>query len=53
MEWRRILKPGGISAHIAGLADHRDFSKPYEYLKLKPAAWRRSLASVAPRCMST
>jgi SAM-dependent methyltransferase len=40
MEWKRILKPGGISAHIAGLADHRDFSKPYEYLKLKPAAWR-------------
>jgi SAM-dependent methyltransferase len=40
MEWKRILKPGGISAHIAGLADHRDFSKPYEYLKLDPAAWR-------------
>ena len=39
-EWKRILKPGGISAHIAGLADHRDFSKPYEYLKLDPAAWR-------------
>jgi len=40
MEWKRILKPGGISAHIAGLVDHRDFSKPYEYLKLDPAAWR-------------
>lgn len=40
MEWKRILKPGGISAHIAALADHRDFSKPYEYLKLDPAAWR-------------
>jgi SAM-dependent methyltransferase len=39
-EWKRILKPGGISAHFAGLADHRDFSKPYEYLKLDPAAWR-------------
>jgi SAM-dependent methyltransferase len=39
-EWKRILKPGGISAHIAGLADHRDFSKPYEYLKLNPAGWR-------------
>ena len=39
-EWKRILKPGGISAHIAGLADHRDFSKPYEYLKLDPARWR-------------
>jgi len=40
MEWKRILKPGGISAHIAGLVDHRDFSKPYEYLKLNPAVWR-------------
>ena len=39
-EWKRILKPGGISAHIAGLADHRDFSKPYEYLKWNPAGWR-------------
>ena len=36
-EWKRILKPGGISAHIAALVDHRDFSKPYEYLKLEPA----------------
>ena len=41
LEWKRILKPGGISAHIAGLADHRDFSKPYEYLKVDPAAWRK------------
>jgi SAM-dependent methyltransferase len=40
LEWKRILKPGGISVHIAGLADHRDFSRPYEYLKLDPAAWR-------------
>jgi SAM-dependent methyltransferase len=40
LEWKRVLKPGGISAHIAALADHRDFSKPYEYLKLDPAAWR-------------
>jgi SAM-dependent methyltransferase len=39
-EWKRILKPGGISAHIAALVDHRDFTKPYEYLKLDPAAWR-------------
>jgi ubiquinone/menaquinone biosynthesis C-methylase UbiE len=39
-EWKRVLKPGGISAHIAALVDHRDFSKPYEYLKLDPAAWR-------------
>ena len=39
-EWKRVLKPGGISAHIAIQADHRDLSKPYEYLKLDPAAWR-------------
>jgi SAM-dependent methyltransferase len=40
MEWQRILKPGGISAHVAGVADHRDFSKPYEHLKLDPETWR-------------
>jgi SAM-dependent methyltransferase len=40
LEWKRILKPGGISAHVAGLADHRDFSKPYEYLKVDPVTWR-------------
>jgi SAM-dependent methyltransferase len=39
-EWKRILKPGGISAHIAIQADHRDLSKPYEHLKLDPATWR-------------
>ena len=40
LEWKRILKPGGISAHIAGTGDHRDFTKPYEHLKLDAAAWR-------------
>ena len=39
-EWKRVLKPGGISAHHAALADHRDFSKPYEYLKIEPEAWK-------------
>ena len=40
LEWKRVLRPGGISAHVAVIADHRDFAKPYEYLKLDPAAWR-------------
>jgi SAM-dependent methyltransferase len=40
LEWKRVLKPGGISAHVAVLVDHRDFTKPYEYLKLDQAAWR-------------
>jgi len=39
-EWKRVLKPGGISAHHAALVDHRDFSKPYEYLKIEPEAWK-------------
>ncbi|MBS0336133.1 MAG: class I SAM-dependent methyltransferase [Proteobacteria bacterium] len=39
-EWKRVLKPGGISAHHAALVDHRDFSKPYEYLKIEPDAWK-------------
>lgn len=40
LEWKRVLKRGGISAHVAVMADHRDFAKPYEYLKLDHAAWR-------------
>ena len=39
-EWNRVLKPGGVSAHLAILVDHRDFTKPYEYLKLDPQKWR-------------
>jgi SAM-dependent methyltransferase len=39
-EWKRILKPGGISAHVATLVDHRNFKKPYEYLKVHPIGWR-------------
>jgi SAM-dependent methyltransferase len=36
----RILKPGGVTAHIIGILDHRDFAHPYEYFKLDEAAWR-------------
>ena len=39
-EWNRVLKPGGVSAHLAACIDHRDFGKPYEYLKLDPKEWR-------------
>ena len=39
-EWSRVLKPGGVSAHLAVCLDHRDFAKPYEYLKLDPGQWR-------------
>jgi SAM-dependent methyltransferase len=49
LEWKRVLKPGGISAHHAALADHRDFTRPYEYLKLDQAAWRAQFVGPAAK----
>jgi SAM-dependent methyltransferase len=37
----RTLRSGGITAHHIDLRDHRDFSKPLEFLKVSTADWRR------------
>ncbi len=35
-ELYRVLKPGGLTAHIIDLRDHNDFEKPREFLKVPP-----------------
>ncbi len=35
-----MLKPGGVTAHQIDMRDHRDFSKPLEFLKIDAAEWR-------------
>jgi len=36
----RMLKPGGVTSHVIDLRDHRNFSKPLEFLKLSERRWR-------------
>jgi len=36
----RILPSGGLTAHHFDLRDHRDFSKPLEFLKVDPKDWK-------------
>lgn len=36
----RVLRKGGITAHQIDLRDHRDFSKPLEFLKIEAGAWQ-------------
>jgi SAM-dependent methyltransferase len=43
-EWKRIMKPGAISAHYAAAVDHRDMTKPYDHLKVDPAEWMKRFA---------
>jgi SAM-dependent methyltransferase len=35
----KVLRRGGLTAHHFDLRDHRDFSKPLEFLKVDAAAW--------------
>lgn len=39
---RRVIRPGGLTAHQIDLRDHRnDFKTPLEFLKVDAAAWGR------------
>ncbi len=40
-ETRRLLRPGGLTAHGIDLRDHRNFKKPLEFLRWSPDAWER------------
>jgi len=42
----RVLKKGGITAHQVDLRDHRDFTKPLEFLTYSQEEWNRELAEV-------
>lgn len=45
-EIKRVLKPGGITAHQVDLRDHRDFSKPLEFLKYSKEDWEKELNEI-------
>jgi len=36
----RVLRKGGITAHQIDLRDHRDFSRPLEFLKIDAGTWK-------------
>lgn len=38
---RRVLRRGGVTAHLIDFRDHDNFSKPFEFLKVDSAAWAR------------
>lgn len=38
----RVLKPGGWCFHAIDLRDHRDFSRPLEFLKLSDKSYRQA-----------
>ncbi len=42
----RVLKPGGVTAHQIDMRDHRDFSKPFEFLKLDAIDWKKLSADI-------
>jgi SAM-dependent methyltransferase len=35
----RVLRPGGITTHLIDLRDHRDFSRPLDFLKYDHRLW--------------
>ncbi len=40
-ECARVTAPGGLNLHQIDFRDHRDFSKPLEFLRYDDAAWER------------
>lgn len=40
-ETARVLAPSGVALHQIDLRDHRDFSKPLEFLRLPSSEWER------------
>lgn len=43
----RVLRKGGVTAHQIDLRDHRDFSKPLEFLKIDAGAWKEKYRNPA------
>jgi SAM-dependent methyltransferase len=36
----RLLRPGGIASHAVDLRDHRDFSRPLDFLRYPDTVWK-------------
>jgi SAM-dependent methyltransferase len=48
----RVLAPGGVAIHQIDLRDHRDFSRPFEFLCEDAASWRRRFEPGSPGARS-
>lgn len=46
-EAARVLAPGGLSVHQVDFRDHRDFSRPREFLQVSAAEWEETTRAVA------
>ena len=44
-ECRRVLKPGGYMLHFIDLRDHRNFNRPFTFLRYRSSHWERFLTS--------
>jgi SAM-dependent methyltransferase len=40
-ELSRITRPAGVSCHIIDFRDHRDFTRPFEFLTMTENAWQQ------------
>ena len=45
----RVVIPGGVNVHQIDLRDHRDFSRPLEFLRFEKAHWDRLFGGDGPR----
>ncbi len=41
----RLLRPDGVTSHEVDLRDHRDFSRPLDFLQYNDALWRLSTSN--------
>ena len=44
-ECRRVLVPGGLMLHFIDMRDHRNFSKPFTFLRYRKRIWEHLLTS--------
>lgn len=47
-ECLRVTRPGGVNLHQIDLRDHRDFSRPLEFLRFAKADWDRLFGGDGP-----
>jgi SAM-dependent methyltransferase len=50
-ECTRVMAPGGLALHQIDLRDHRDFTKPLEFLRYEEEDWK-NLHKDAPFCFT-
>lgn len=41
----RLLRPGGATSHVVDLRDHRDFSRPLDFLRYNDTLWKLSTSN--------